>query len=148
MQSSKEKLLQIIDTCTKCILYNPLSDEIDISRIDIKLPESKIIVPQDSGTDPQKLAKEYIGALSGQKVCIFVPGRKFDVYGGRWGRGGGWYDRFLSVYPNCVRIGVCPHDSFSREKLSLNTWDELMDWVVVVDVDGGYEVIETGARVK
>ena len=38
---------------------------------------------------------------------IVVPGLAFDSHGKRIGYGGGYYDRFLSGFPEAHKIGVC-----------------------------------------
>jgi len=46
-------------------------------------------------------------ASPGDWDLIFVPGLAFDRNGGRLGRGRGYYDRFLALHPNTLRVGVC-----------------------------------------
>ncbi len=61
---------------------------------------------------------------------ILVPGSVFDKRGGRYGYGGGFYDRFLSrKAPGALRVGL----AFSFQVLDnipLEPHDELMDYIV------------------
>ena len=45
--------------------------------------------------------------LSEQPAPIFVPAVSFSRTGERIGYGKGYYDRYLSRFPNLVRIGIC-----------------------------------------
>ena len=61
---------------------------------------------------------------------VLVPGSVFDYRGGRFGYGGGFYDRFLSRdAPRAVRIGL----AFSFQVLDnipIKPHDELMDYII------------------
>jgi 5-formyltetrahydrofolate cyclo-ligase len=47
------------------------------------------------------------GDESGNRTVVLVPGLLFTSGGGRLGRGGGYYDRWLSTFGNrCYKIGV------------------------------------------
>ncbi len=62
--------------------------------------------------------------------AVLVPGLGFDRTGGRLGRGGGHYDRFLAeVRPDCVRIGLCFQGQLTA-RLPVDPWDQTVDWVV------------------
>lgn len=60
---------------------------------------------------------------------ILLPGSVFDRRGGRFGYGGGFYDRFVSAVPNATRIGL----AFGLQlvdRAPLAPHDELLDYVV------------------
>ena len=41
------------------------------------------------------------------RTLIILPGSVFDVHGHRIGYGGGYYDKYLSRFPQCMTIAVC-----------------------------------------
>jgi len=60
---------------------------------------------------------------------ILLPGSVFDERGGRFGYGGGYYDRFLNAVPTATRIGLA-FDLQIIKKVPLQDHDELLDMVV------------------
>jgi 5-formyltetrahydrofolate cyclo-ligase len=65
-----------------------------------------------------------------ERALVVVPGLAFDGRGRRLGRGGGYYDRFLSweSMQKAIKVGVC----FSVQMVSevpVDRHDVLMDWV-------------------
>jgi 5-formyltetrahydrofolate cyclo-ligase len=94
-------------------------------------------------TDPKKeLVPGYCNILEpkkdiwvSQKVAakdidiILLPGSVFDITGGRFGYGGGFYDRFLSSNPKAVRIGLA-FELQVVDKVPLQDHDELLDYVI------------------
>ena len=60
---------------------------------------------------------------------ILLPGSVFDERGGRFGYGGGYYDRFLANVPKANRIGLA-FDLQIIEKAPIEEHDELLDLVV------------------
>ncbi len=67
---------------------------------------------------------------SGEIETIILPGSVFDERGGRWGYGGGYYDRFMACdAPKAKRIGLA-FDFQVVDRLSLQAHDELLDLVV------------------
>lgn len=123
-------LESVLDKYNTVISFNPLPDEPKIS-----LPDTieNISIPNDKTTDPFITAEKLIKSVSGQKVAILVPGTKFDKYGTRYGRGGGWYDRFLSKIPtDWLRIGVCFADQVSVNSLERKLHDQPIDILYMV----------------
>ena len=67
----------------------------------------------------------------GEIEVVVVPGSVFDVYGGRYGYGGGFYDRFLAKEaPQAFRIGLAFELQVSTEPLQLAAHDQRMDCLV------------------
>jgi 5-formyltetrahydrofolate cyclo-ligase len=60
---------------------------------------------------------------------IFLPGSVFDERGGRFGYGGGYYDRFLSANPKAIRIGLAFEMQIVPEA-PLQAHDEILDMVI------------------
>lgn len=60
---------------------------------------------------------------------ILLPGSVFDKRGGRFGYGGGFYDRFVSRIPNACRIGLA-FELQIVDEAPLQPHDELLDFVV------------------
>lgn len=122
---------------TAAIAYEPMQSEVDFrsSLFPITVPKKTISLPQGRTEDPYAWAQRLTTELEGERVVILVPGTAFDALGTRHGRGGGWYDRFLSsVPPTWLRIGVTTEAHFSQTPLTREVWDEPMDYVVYDDV--------------
>ncbi len=60
---------------------------------------------------------------------ILLPGSVFDKRGGRFGYGGGYYDRFVSSAPKASRIGLA-FDLQIIEKAPLQSHDEILDIII------------------
>jgi 5-formyltetrahydrofolate cyclo-ligase len=139
-------------TCV--LLYHALPDEPDLTEaVEAGLAAGKrILLPRTSGpsaagameaapievADRERLAKDPLGipapvspaVEAGSIDLAVVPGVAFDPTGGRLGRGGGFYDRYLArLRASCGRIGVC----FDRQvvaALPRESHDERVDRVL------------------
>ena len=77
-------------TMQACCVESLGDEHFDVGRYGIREPKALQIVPADA------------------LAVVLVPGVAFDADGGRLGRGGGFYDRFLQhVSASCVTVGVC-----------------------------------------
>ena len=130
------KLNTILLECYTTIVYEPLLNEVDYTKVPLKneIFIKKIILPNDKNSDPYVWVDRCKNYCKDKNVCILIPGRQFDIYGTRHGRGGGWYDRFLEKAPKkWIRIGITDIANFSMTQLNRKLLDEPMDWIIVND---------------
>lgn len=67
-----------------------------------------------------------------EKNLCLVPGLAFDRTGGRLGRGGGYYDRYLAKYPFLCKIGLTCH-SCVVEHVPVDRIDCSVDGILTED---------------
>jgi len=62
---------------------------------------------------------------------VIVPGVVFDVNMARYGRGLGYYDRFLNRLDEKIKIIALAYDfQVSKKELKLDKWDIKMDYII------------------
>ena len=73
---------------------------------------------------------------------VIVPGVVFDVKMARYGRGLGYYDRFLSRLSDVKVIALAYDFQVSKKELMLDDWDIKMDYIItekrVIKKEGYY----------
>ena len=145
-KNSQAKIADMISRSDFCVSYCSYETEVDPQCIPFVLPDNKAVVSRGLSRDPVDFGKEMTKRFLGLSGFVLVPGKKFDRFGGRCGRGWGWYDRFLSTVPvHWMRIGICKKGSFFETSLVLQKWDEPVDWVIVADEES-FLIYETHAR--
>lgn len=101
--------------------------------VPITFPKTKEIRPSEiSNFDELEIGfyniltpkKEFVRLINPMEIELtIVPGLAFDRNGYRIGYGGGYYDRFLSLYPDIIKIGIAFDlqivDSLPREEFDI-----------------------------
>ena len=145
MEISREDFLDTLPEKAVCISYSPHTHEPNPATDPLLQKEEMLMVPQDQTVDPSAFA-EKIKRQVGGTAYILIPGTAFDIHGTRHGRGGGWYDRFLSKVPQrWMRVGVLYEKDLSATPLSREPWDEPVDCLAIHTTEG-WKFFETGAR--
>lgn len=138
--------LEIFRQAETVMLYHSLPDEVDTHALICDLLHKKrIILPVIVGEKvrPVELLSENLlseGAFHimepqstdffTEKIdLIIVPGVAFDSQGHRLGRGKGYYDEFLSHYPEVQKIGLC-FDFQLIDRVPIDAHDKCMDAVI------------------
>ena len=131
---SPSDLERLIKSAETIIDYSPLGNEPDTTGVLKPFADKLLTIPPNKTADPFKLAAELRNKYSEHSsVVVLVPGQKFDQHGNRHGRGGGWYDRFLSAIPQpWIKVGICQPPQLSETKLETNPWDIEMDCIFVL----------------
>lgn len=133
-------------------MYDPILDEIDYKKQPwpFKPPVNSIVLPNDKKSDPFEWASICREKFANCNPRILIPGKKFDIFGTRHGRGYGWYDRFLSKLPtNWQRVGVTNVSNLHFEPIDRESWDESVDWIIAFDAsNASWKFYETRARLK
>ena len=65
-----------------------------------------------------------------EPALILMPGLVFDKKKHRIGYGGGYYDKYLSVHKNHIKIALCYHFQIIEEILPFEEHDILPDYIV------------------
>jgi 5-formyltetrahydrofolate cyclo-ligase len=133
-QKLTEELAAALRVADLLVTYVPLSGEPPVSDFLMRhgITTERSSVPPRHDIDPGEFANSLRETYERKDVLIFVPGRKFDTFGTRHGRGGGWYDRFLSQVPReWLRVGVLNESQLSSEPLKRESWDEPMDMLLL-----------------
>lgn len=138
------KLTEAVRVCRYGLIYQPFPDEPDPLALSFLAEMEKVVIPPDRHQRPKNIIDEVRQKISGAAACLIIPGRRFDFLGGRHGRCGGWYDRFLALAPETwLRIGLTEREAIVPE-LKVKSWDKPVDWLVWFD--GVWRAHETGAR--
>lgn len=108
-------ITRVKDKRLDAIKINNVTSDLEPGYCDIPEPTKRLC--ETSIIDPSEIN------------AILLPGSVFDKRGGRFGYGGGFYDRFVSNIPSATRIGLA-FDLQVVDQIPLQPHDELLDFVV------------------
>lgn len=68
--------------------------------------------------------------IDAEKIdCVITPGLAFDIHGGRLGKGGGFYDKFLSRAVNAKKVALA-YDFQIVDKVPIEPHDLTVDFLI------------------
>lgn len=148
-RGSQEVVTQLLDNpqfrqAQDIMIYYPIGGEVDLLSLITACPDKNFYLPVSHRSSIE--VRKYIGednlkrgkfgipepqtpAYKGKIDLICVPGVAFDSNNRRLGRGGGYYDRFLSSYRKTTKIGVCYHFQLVN-RIPHNRHDKQMNLVI------------------
>ena len=133
-QEGEVALARLLSSYQAFITYQPLRTEVVFDFIELPAHALVETIPPRAALDPTNEASRLMALVGERPTALLIPGRRFDASGTRHGQGGGWYDRFLALVPRTwLRVGMCYDDQLSPTPLARESWDQAMDYVVVVN---------------
>ena len=128
------------------LLYYPIHNEVDLRPLLTKYEGQKTFLlpvthrrsmevrPYD-GEDMMRKGRMGVPepqteTYKGHSDLILVPGVVFDNHCHRIGRGGGYYDKYLSKHPLAKKIGVCYNFQLKKHDIPHLWHDHKMDRVI------------------
>jgi len=138
--------LAVFKKATRILFYYPVNGEVDLLALIQKcLTKKQLFLPAivDENTFEARPLKNLSTLTPGKKGIpepaegpptnaldlIVVPGVVFDPQGHRIGTGKGYYDLFLTRYPDAFKIGVAYHEQIV-ENCPQDPYDIPMDLVI------------------
>ncbi len=142
--------LEVVKQAKNVALYSALPDEMDTGFIKKKLleegktvfypyisqgqmrfvPVPDPIQDMEAGVFGIMEPKPHLRIENPEEPDLYlVPGRCFDLWGGRLGRGKGYYDKHLQNR-KATKIGIAYDGQISMKKLNLQEHDIPMDYIV------------------
>ena len=150
-KSALQELQNAVSDCEISILYKPIKDELDYSSplFPLEIKPSKVVLPCDKNADPFLWVKKCKSVCKNTNSYILIPGNKFDMHGTRHGKGGGWYDRFLSKTPKTwLKIGIADQSQISPMPIKRESWDMPVDWLLIRDTNNTWSVHKTSTQLE
>ncbi len=95
----------------------------------IEDPETDLVPGYCSIPEPRQEMAAARNVRAEELDLVILPGSVFDERGGRFGYGGGYYDRLLAQIPAAARYGLA-FELQIRERLELQPHDQILDAVV------------------
>jgi 5-formyltetrahydrofolate cyclo-ligase len=121
-----KKLIDLGKTVSVPMTY---VEERRLDAIHITEPENELVPGYCNIPEPREdILKSNL--ISPETIdAIILPGSVFDERCGRFGYGGGFYDRFVSAIPSAIRVALA-FDLQIVERAPLQEHDELLDMVI------------------
>jgi 5-formyltetrahydrofolate cyclo-ligase len=106
-----------------------ITTEKRLEIVRIEDPGSDLVPGYCSIPEPRREMAEASSVRADKLDLVVLPGSVFDERGGRFGYGGGYYDRLLAQIPKAARYGLA-FELQVRERLELQPHDQILDAVI------------------
>ncbi|AVP87866.1 Putative porphobilinogen deaminase [Candidatus Phycorickettsia trachydisci] len=124
--------------------YVAIRGEVNINEIFTIFQEKSFALPKQINNESMEFAEynlfdnlEIANSVFLQPInnnfvvpdVLLIPGIAFDQQKNRLGRGAGFYDRYLNINPQIIKIGICKHERL-LDLVPYSSQDVKMDYIV------------------